>query len=776
MRATKILMMIVCGIGVTPVKANTSPVQGQTKDPEMLIVNIWINGLDYKTEAITFTEDRKKFIECEPLHSLGIKVENFQRHLKKKDFCLITQTGITVEDDYSLQAIKINFPVSYFEDQAYDLEVLQPAKADFGGFINYNLFYSRDSRDQEFNTFSEVGVFKDYWLFKNAFLYRNEPEGQEKKFLRVRSSLDFEFPDRFLRLTLGDTTSPYNTLNSSFRFGGLSLGTIYTDRPDFVYWNIPALNGSASLPSTVDLYINGINLYKDSVVPGNYNLPAGSIVNQAGDAQIVVEDILGNKTVRSFPVYINNRLLKPRLNEYNISLGKLRYNYDYVDNDYREFFTKLFFRRGLTFSTTLGGDLLYSEKVSNFDLLWTQGVSKYFLLDTAFSVSKDDKENQRGYAGSVAITRDFENWSLGINSRYFTKKYEYLSEDDYSSNLKTSDIIYFNFSNLKIIDSLNLSYIQQSSYATEDFFEDDRKIFDIRASKKLTDNLYTSFGFFKDFGEGDDGGFNIAFSYDWEGKGQVYLDHDTDNNETGLSYSRRTMTQNGFDYVLGVNQRDNEVNYNAYGLWKTSIGNLQLSHDEFEDQRNSQAVFDGALVWLGNKVAFTKYADNAFALVNVDQHPELDIYRSATLVGSTNNNGYMFIHNIIPYINYDISFDHNQLSMEETFTHSSKKIIGLDQRGYKLDFPIHKTKRIPLRIKDFKQNNLIAGSEVVVEGLSSDPSFVDSQGIVYLYLIQPGQYRLKIKTQGGQQCQAQLIVPQNQFQNSENQILETICR
>ena len=64
MRATKILMMIVCGIGVTPVKANTSPVQGQTKDPEMLIVNIWINGLDYKTEAITFTEDRKKFIEC----------------------------------------------------------------------------------------------------------------------------------------------------------------------------------------------------------------------------------------------------------------------------------------------------------------------------------------------------------------------------------------------------------------------------------------------------------------------------------------------------------------------------------------------------------------------------------------------------------------------------------------------------------------------------------------------------------------------------------------
>ncbi|MEK5764720.1 fimbrial biogenesis outer membrane usher protein, partial [Acinetobacter junii] len=92
---------------------------------------------------------------------------------------------------------------------------------------------------------------------------------------------------KFLKLTFGDTTSPYNLLNNSFRFGGLSFGTNYIDRPDFVYWNIPALNGSASLPSTVDLFINGVRLYRDSITPGNYNLPAGGVVNQAGDAQIV---------------------------------------------------------------------------------------------------------------------------------------------------------------------------------------------------------------------------------------------------------------------------------------------------------------------------------------------------------------------------------------------------------------------------------------------------------------------------------------------------------
>lgn len=78
--------------------------------------------------------------------------------------------------------------------------------------------------------------------------------------------------------------------------------------------------------------------------------------------RVVVEDILGNTTVQSFPVYINNKLLKPDLNEYNISLGKIRYNYDLQSNDYREFFSNIYFRRGISNLTTLGFNATYSVK------------------------------------------------------------------------------------------------------------------------------------------------------------------------------------------------------------------------------------------------------------------------------------------------------------------------------------------------------------------------------------------------------------------------------
>src|SRR5690606_13527587 len=580
MKATKILTMIVCSIGFTHVNADINQQVNQQQEVDMVIVNIWINGLDYKTEAVTFLRDGKKFIECQALKNVGVRIEKLSRDTIKKDFCLLTSSLIKFEDDQALQAIKINFPPDYFVYTQYVLNTTTPTeKASFGVFLNYSLFYSKDNYEQDFNTFSELGLFKDYWLLKNSFLYRNSPDEFEKKLLRVNSTLDIEFPEKFLTLTLGDTTSPYNTLNNSFRFGGLSIGTNYTDRPDFIYWNAPTLKGSAALPSTVDLYLNGVQLYKNSVTPGNYSLPTGALINQAGNAQIVVEDILGNRTVQSFPIYINNQLLKPKLNEYNFSLGKLRYNYDEVDDDYRDFFSKLYFRRGITSSTTLGGDVLYSEEASNASLLWTQALSKFVLLDTAFAVS--DAENEQGYGASVSLSRDFMNWSFGLNSRFFSEQYKYISDEEFNSNIKASNLVYFNFYNLKYIDGLNISYIDQTNYTTNNADPNDRKIFDIIARKNLTNNLYSTFSFFKDFGDDEDYGFNIAFNYNWVGKGQINLNHDTDNDETRLSFRKTTMTQNGFDYVLGVNRIEDEINYNAYGLWKTDIGNLRVSHDEY---------------------------------------------------------------------------------------------------------------------------------------------------------------------------------------------------
>lgn len=738
------------------------------------IVNIWVNGVDYGVESVAFDRLGKKFIECIALSNIGVVVEKLEKDSIKKDFCSLSSPSIQFSEDQSLQSINITIPSDYFLISDNDFIYNTPSKASFGGFLNYSLLYSRDEIEDEFNTLAEIGIFKDYWLFKNSFVYKNNPLETENKFLRVESVFELEFPDKFWRLTLGDTTTPSNSLNNSLRFGGLSFGTNYTSRPDFVYWNSPILQGSAAVPSTVDLYLNGVNLYRENVAPGSYSLPAGSLLNKSGNAQIVVEDILGNRTVRNFPIYINSRLLRPDLDEFNISIGKLRYGYDDVESDYQDFFGKFLYRRGINNYTTLGTDMLYSDKVQNVGVLWTQAIKNYVLLDTILSGSQTD--DNTGYAGSFGISRDFTNWSVGMQSQLYSKEYRYLDFEDILSYKKMTNIFYLTVANLGYFDSLGVNYIDQTYYENDEMSLDDRKVFNFSLGKKLTPKLDFSLGYFNDFGDEGDSGFNIVFNYDWGDQRRVTLDHDNQNQSTRLNYIRTTIGQEGFDYTVGVNHVDNEVNLNGYGLWKTSVGDLRLSHDEYRDGRLSQANFNGALVWLDNKVALTKYVNNSFALLNVSDHASLDIYRSSSLVGQTNSQGYMFVHNIIPYIQYDLSFDQNQLSMDETFDYATKKIVGLDQRGYKVDFPIYRTKRIAVRLVDAQKQQLVRGAQVVVNDKTADPYFVDSKGVVYFYVTQAATYKFFVNLQGGKTCQAEVPVSQNQFQNPERDILDVVCK
>ena len=87
MKATKLFLMIACGIGAINANAELNQQPSQIKSPEVLIVNIWINGVDYHTETVAFSENGKRFVECEALSDIGIRVEKISRHLTKKDFC-----------------------------------------------------------------------------------------------------------------------------------------------------------------------------------------------------------------------------------------------------------------------------------------------------------------------------------------------------------------------------------------------------------------------------------------------------------------------------------------------------------------------------------------------------------------------------------------------------------------------------------------------------------------------------------------------------------------
>lgn len=751
------------------------PLQAYAENPDMVINNVWVNGVDRVIESLVLQQGSERYIECDVLVQLGIKREKLQQHPLQTKFCAVSTETIQSEQDSALQAIKLTIPADFFMDRQVDTDRLIPSKAELGGFLNYNVHYARFEDINEMSGLAELGVFKDFWIFKNDMMYRDDVENDQEQVLRLNTSFEIEFPEKYQTLTLGDTTTVYNPLLDSVRFGGISFGTNFTSYPDFIYWNVPTLRGSAALPSTVDLYINGVNMYQQNITPGHYNLNTGASIQQAGEAQVVVEDVLGNRTVQNFSVYVNSQLLKPGLNEYNVALGKLRYDYNYDSNDYRDFFGNFYFRRGITNSTTLGTNLTYSENVQNVGVLWTQAIGKYALLDTMASSSHS--EIGEGYNLGASISRSSKRFGYGVSGKYYSSGYRGLGYSDTSQYIEYDNLAYLTIFNVPLINSLNINYIERTYYPNSEETVANNKLLTVGFSRMIGRHASMSFNYYKDFETEENDGAYISLSYNFDQLRSANFSYTSDN-QADISYSRSSIGQNGMDYTLGASYaQDNGVGFNAYTALKMPAGNLYLSHDHDEDYSYSQADYEGALVWLGGKFALTKYVNNAFALVNVENIPEIEVYRGLTPMGKTNRKGHIFVHDIVPYVNYSLSFNQDQLDMYDNVPYSSKNVVAMNQRGYKVAFEVERTGLIILRLLTPDKQTFVVGSEVYLDPNSKEFVPVGSDGKAYLYGVKAGTYNLMLKTTGGKICHSNLEVPAFQAgQETEVRQFDLICQ
>ncbi len=133
------------------------------------------------------------------------------------------------------------------------------------------------------------------------------------------------------------------------RFGGIQIQRDFALQPDLITFPIPQFLGQAAVPSTVDLYVDGLRRYSGETPAGPFQLGTVPIVNGAGNAQVVVTDALGRQSTFDFPFYTTSQLLKPGLDDYSVDFGFVRQHYGIESFDYSSDPTaSAVYRRGMT--------------------------------------------------------------------------------------------------------------------------------------------------------------------------------------------------------------------------------------------------------------------------------------------------------------------------------------------------------------------------------------------------------------------------------------------
>ncbi len=171
--------------------------------------------------------------------------------------------------------------------------------------------------------------------------------------VRLDSTYTFSDPDTLRQYHAGDLITGSLGWTRAIRLGGLQISSDFGLRPDLVTFPLPTISGSAAVPSTVDLLVNGNNLLSRQVGAGPFEIPQLPVVTGAGTVSVTVTNALGRQVVVTLPFYASSALLAPGLQTYSVQLGAVRRNFGVVSNDYGDLAALANYRRGLSSSVTV---------------------------------------------------------------------------------------------------------------------------------------------------------------------------------------------------------------------------------------------------------------------------------------------------------------------------------------------------------------------------------------------------------------------------------------
>lgn len=272
-------------------------------------------------------------------------------------------TGIEAELDESSMALALTVPSELRPRTTRSLARSFEASgksSGSGAFVDYDLSYTRHATDS-LNTLSGLLTptwFTDRGSLTAEILYDGggyDHGAVDRGWRRLSTSWTYDDPLRMRSIRLGDTVSSSLSWSRSLRFAGFQIASNFETRPTEVTFPQPTIAGTAAVPTTLDIYVNGQVRSRVDVPGGAFEINDIPVVTGSGQVQVVARDILGREQVIAQDFYSSEQLLRPGLNEYSVSVGRLREDYALTSNNYGDAMLSAVLRRGISDRLTLAG-------------------------------------------------------------------------------------------------------------------------------------------------------------------------------------------------------------------------------------------------------------------------------------------------------------------------------------------------------------------------------------------------------------------------------------
>ena len=615
-----------------------------------------------------------------------------------------------------------------------------------GAYFNYDLALTRGSGSS-----ASQGLF-DFGLFRGEGLLTSSFTAAATHSARLMSTYQTDRIAALKTLRLGDSYNNTGAWGRGILFGGIQYGSNFAIRPDFVTLSMPSVSGTAWLPSTVDVYVNNVLRTSQRVNAGPFSIQNLPVFTGAGEAQIVVKDMLGREQLITQAFFASPELLREGLVEDAYELGWLRQNYGLTSYDYREPFAAATYRKGL--SKRLTGE----ARVELQKNLAVVGGSVAVTLPRISSEieSSTAVSSMRGLTPGVMSRVSYsylgQRWSANALMQLNSLSFRQLG-----SNLASlpQQIVNAQVSAPLGDGTLSMNYLRRLNQG-----ESVTRIINLNYSQPLAKDVFVTCMLIKPMsaGAGTTAGITLTMIIDQNHSANATLNAGTGAATLYAEYQQATPREDGIGYRFAALNGGNSVHQEVEVARNQSFGRFQAELVRSGGAVSSRLTADGGIESLGDGVYFSHGHDAGFAIVQIKDSPQVPVYLENQVVAHTDQRGRAVVGNLLPYQRNRISIDPLTLPLESSVSEIEKIVVLRSQGGVFVDFNVRKVRSATLLIVRADGKPLPAWTPVEVLGM--ERSFVSgNRGEVSVELQNMKGNRVIARPSGEPACELSVDVP-----------------
>ena len=665
--------------------------------------------------------------------------------------------GFTWTLDMAKQSIDISAPYAALQPQKITISpppARVHARSDWGAILGYDLYGEWADRPNDPIFRRGVSGDVDARLFSPSFTAETTgfytSGSSATGVTRLDSSIQIQNPDRITNVVIGDSYTSALTWTRSIRFGGVQWQRDFGIRPDIFTQPAPQLAAGVAAPSTVDLFVNGVERYAGGASPGSLILEDLPTMTGANTLNMVLTDPSGRRRDVSLPFYASSDLLAPGLTDFSVEAGAERLDYGIQSFDYGPAFGSATVRRGLTPNFT---GALHAEAAEGLAMVGGDATMKIdnALVATA-SAAGSSGSGGSGVLVALQVERTGPVFSGAIRYVTHTDGFQDLAALFGQPMPSRAGLL---TASVRLADNqvLSLAYVLQA--------------FSTGVRTEVATGTYTR-SFFNNKLRVDISGFgDLATRTDWGVNLSISFPIGHHSIETAGAASRPAfnsyfVSTNGdaFGGDLSYLARlagGPETAANIDVGWRGLHADVRARAVQIGPDGAVQVDFGQDLVLFDHALFFSAPVDDAFTVVKLDKTPGVEVFLENRPVGRSNEDGLLFVNHLRGYEANSISINPQDLPLNAATQAFSQVVAPRSGGGVITNFIVNAQRSVIVGLVRADGSPPPAGSRVLQQG-ATEPIPLGYGGEAYLRDVKPGRNALRVDWEGGS-CQASFEAP-----------------